>query len=186
MAERVCPVWVGYLLASPLRKLFENPSTTLAPYVKTGMTVLDVGCAMGFFSIPLARMVGTGGRVVCVDIQAKMLQSLARRARRARVSERIETRLCGRDSLDLGDLAGRIDFALAYAVVHEVPDPARFFAELREAMKPEARLLVAEPKGHVSDDGFARTVSIAEEAGFAVTGRPKIRRSRSVLLERKQ
>jgi len=59
MAERICPVWVGYLLASPVRKLFENPKKILGEYIKEGMTVLDLGSAMGFFSIPAARLVGS-------------------------------------------------------------------------------------------------------------------------------
>lgn len=44
------------------------------------MTVLDVGSAMGFFSLPMAEMVGPGGKVVCIDVQLKMLQVLRRRA----------------------------------------------------------------------------------------------------------
>ena len=52
MAEDVCPVWVAYLLASPLRKLLQNPERILAPCVHEGMTVVDIGCAMGFFSLP--------------------------------------------------------------------------------------------------------------------------------------
>ena len=43
MAKHVCPVWVGYLLASPLRKLFHNPKKILGPYVEEGMKVLDIG-----------------------------------------------------------------------------------------------------------------------------------------------
>jgi len=185
MAERVCPVWVGYLLASPLRKLFENPSKILTPYVKDGMTVLDVGCAMGFFSIPMARMVGSGGRVVCVDLQEKMLQSLSRRARRTKVSEIIETRPCGRESLDLDGLEGQMDFVLASAVVHEVPDAPRLFQELYGVMKPGAKLLVSEPHGHVTVEDFGKTTAAAEENGFVVVDRPAVWRSRTVLLERK-
>jgi len=51
MAEHRCPVWVGYFLASGLRKLLQNPVKILSPYVKRNMTVLDIGCAMGFFSL---------------------------------------------------------------------------------------------------------------------------------------
>ena len=65
--EHVCPVWVGYLLASPVRKLIQNPKKLLSPYVEEGMTVLDAGCAMGFFSLPMARMVGPNGKVICGD-----------------------------------------------------------------------------------------------------------------------
>ena len=98
MAERVCPVWVGYLLASPVRKLFQNPKKILAPYVEDGMKVLDVGCAMGFFSLPLARMIGSNGKVICVDVQEKMIKSLEKRAQKAGLANRIETRVCRHNS----------------------------------------------------------------------------------------
>ncbi len=69
MSNRVCPWWLGYLLVSPLRRLFQDPTEIVRPYAGEGMTVLDVGCGMGFFSLPMARLVGDRGRVVCVDLQ---------------------------------------------------------------------------------------------------------------------
>jgi ubiquinone/menaquinone biosynthesis C-methylase UbiE len=166
MAEHICPVWVGYLLASPLRKLFQDPQELLAPYASDGMAVLDIGCAMGFFSLPLAERVGAGGRVICVDVQEKMLAVLQRRAARAGLRERIETRACRADSLGVADLRGRIDFALAFAVVHEVPDARTLFSEVHAALKSGRRLLIAEPRGHVKPPAFEQTVSTAEACGF--------------------
>ena len=181
MSQRVCPVWIGYLLASPIRKLLQNPRAILAPYVKGGMTVLDFGCAMGFFSIPLAHMVGAGGKVICVDMQEKMLRGLERRARKAGVSDRVEARLCDQHSLGLEEFAGKIAFALAFAVVHEVPDHPRLFGELAAVLVPEGRLLVAEPRGHVTEDDFSKTLSIAQQQGFAVVEKPQIRGSWAAL-----
>ena len=66
--------------------------------------VVDVGCAMGYFTLPLAGLVGPTGRVIAVDLQARMLRALDRRARRAGLSEPIETRRCGADSLELATL----------------------------------------------------------------------------------
>ncbi|MBN1803612.1 MAG: class I SAM-dependent methyltransferase [Sedimentisphaerales bacterium] len=187
MAEHhVCPVWIGYVLASPVRKLvWENPDRILKPYVNEAMTVADIGCAMGFFSLPLARMVGSNGKVICVDIQERMIKSLEKRARKAGLSGRIQTIICNADSLGLDVIGEKIDFALAIAVVHEVPDTARFFSEVNEAMKPAGRLLMAEPKGRVSETDFERTVSIAKHNGFEVTDRPQIKRGRAVLLEKR-
>ena len=51
MSTHTCPWWLGYLLASPLRRLFENPTTRLAPYVREGMFVLEPGPGMGFFAL---------------------------------------------------------------------------------------------------------------------------------------
>ena len=183
-SRRVCPVWIGYMLASPVRKLMYNPRTILAPYVKEGMTVLDFGSAMGFFSIPLAQMVGPVGKVICVDIQEKMLAQLKKRAQKAGVSAQIETHLCTQDSLGLEPLADTIEFALLFAVVHEVPAREALFAGLASALKARANLLVAEPKGHVAAEDFERTLSVAKQHGFVEGGTPRISRSYAVLLKR--
>ena len=184
MAERVCPVWVGYLLASPVRKLLQNPEKIFVPHVKEGMKVLDIGCAMGFFSLPLARMVGQAGKVICVDVQNKMIESLKRRSNKAGLSDRIETRVCDHNSLGLDDLKEEIDFAFASAVVPEVPDVPDLFSEIYDALKPAGRFLVIEPRGHVSEKDFETTVSAAKQNGFKVINRPRIARSRVVLLEK--
>ena len=184
MTGRVCPVWVGYLLASSVRKLLENPEKILSPYVKQDMKVLDAGSAMGFFSLPLARMVGPNGKVICVDMQEKMIQSLKKRARKAGLSDRIELHTCNQKSLCLDELKEKIDFALASAVVHEVTDASSFFSEIYEGIKLGGKFLVIEPKGHVTEKDFEVSTSVAVKIGFSVIDNPKIPRSRSVLFEK--
>jgi ubiquinone/menaquinone biosynthesis C-methylase UbiE len=181
-SRRACPVWVGYLLASPIRTLLHNPQKILAPHVSSGMRVMDVGSAMGFFSLPLARLVGPSGRVICVDLQEKMLQALLRRARRADLADRIKTRVCGADSLQVADLASQIDFVLAFAVVHEVRDASRFFSEVQSVLKPHGRVLFAEPRGHVRTGAFQESLAIAERNGLAKVDALQIARSHAVLL----
>jgi ubiquinone/menaquinone biosynthesis C-methylase UbiE len=166
MAHKVCPFWVGYLLINPLRKLFENPNKILGPYVQEGMIVFEPGCGMGFFTLPLARMVGPTGRIVATDIQPKMVSTLRRRAQKAGLSGRIELRLIQENGLGITDLSGKVDFAVALHMVHEVPDQASFFTEIRQSLKQDGKLLFVEPKGHVSQDQFEASVTIAEKAGF--------------------
>ena len=110
------------------------------------MTILDVGSAMGFFTLPMAKLTGSSGKVIAVDLQEKMLTGLEKRARKAGLSNGIETRLCLEDSLGIRDLAGRVDFALVFAVAHEVPDISKLFAEIAPTLKPGAALLLAEPR----------------------------------------
>jgi cyclopropane fatty-acyl-phospholipid synthase-like methyltransferase len=182
MGHRICPWWLGYVLASPLRRLLQDPAAVIKPYVREGMTVLEPGPGMGFFTLELVRQVGASGRVVAVDVQPRMIAGLKRRLAKAGLLERTDARLASSDSLDLQDLQGKVDFALAMAVVHEMPSSSRFFAEVAAAMKPGAVLLLAEPSGHVKKDAFEAELRDAAAAGLEVAGRPVIARSHAALL----
>lgn len=180
----VCPWWVGYMLNCPLRRLFVDPARVLAPYVREGMTVLEPGPGMGFFTLELARMVGRSGRVVAIDIQPKMIAALKRRASRAGLLERIDARLAQPESLGLNGLSGAVDFVLAFAVVHELPDAAAFFSELARAMKPGVLALLAEPPAHVSSKFFEIELQQAAQAGLDLVDRPAIGRNRTAVLKK--
>ena len=178
----VCPPWMGYLLANPVRRIWQDPRAILAPFVTARMTVLEPGPAMGFFTLELARLVGPAGRVVAVDVQARMLEALRRRAAKRGLDGRIETRLATAEGMGLADLRGRADFALAFAMVHEVKDRARFFEEVGASLKPGGRVLLAEPRGHVSDELFAEFLRLAEANGLAVSAGPAITASRTSVM----
>jgi len=182
--HHVCPWWIGRLLASPVRRILYDPAKVLAAYVRPGMTVLEPGPGMGFFTLELAHLVGGSGRVIAVDIQSRMLDGLHRRAAKAGVLDRLDARLAAPDSLGLADLAAGVDFTLAFAVVHELPAAAPFFREVARASKPGARLLFVEPKGHVTASLFDAELHAARDAGFTPVESPSLRRSRTALLER--
>ncbi|MFW6365869.1 MAG: class I SAM-dependent methyltransferase, partial [Spirochaetota bacterium] len=127
MKRHVCPWWIGYLLASPLRRLRENPDNILTNHVADGMTVMDYGSAMGFFSLPAAKLAGPTGKVICVDIQERMLAALRRRAQKHNMSGRITTVLAD-EVQSLDTYAGSCDCILAIHVLHEVPDQRATFS----------------------------------------------------------
>ena len=182
MSAHVCPWWSAWLtIDNPLRRLVHDPRKIVGPYVKPGMTALDVGCGSGWFSIPMARMAGRQGRVIAVDLQQQMLDMLRRRAQRAGVADRIRTHKCESGSLGLD---ARADFALAFAMVHEVPDLRRLFGEIYACLKPCGKLLLAEPRLHVSAKTFAAEIAAAGEAGFRVLDEPRVRWARAVVFER--
>jgi len=182
MAEHVCPVWAGYFLANRLRKWMHNPRKIVVPYVRPDMTVLDFGSAMGFFSLPMAEMVGPGGKVVCVDVQSRMLDVLRRRAAKAGLGDRIETHLSTDHSTGLDNNENRFDFALAFTVLHEVRGRAGVIREICAMLKPGAAFLLTEPIKHVSPSEFDQTLSEAQAAGLALANRPSIRLSQSAVL----
>jgi 2-polyprenyl-3-methyl-5-hydroxy-6-metoxy-1,4-benzoquinol methylase len=182
--HHVCPWWVGYLIMSPLRRIGENPDTILRGLVTPGMTAVDIGCGMGFFSLPLARMVGAEGKVVGVDVQPKMLSSLRRRARRKGLDRIIETRIATQEDLCLDDLSSQVDLVLAVHVVHETAYPRRFLTRCHDALRPGGKLLMIEPKGHVDDEEFEASGNLALEVGFSEVERHGLSRSRSLVLEK--
>lgn len=187
MTQRVCPWWLGYFLASPIRRWIEirDPDAFLGNYVKPGMRVLEPGPGMGFFTIPLARLVGPTGRVFAVDIQPKMLQVLRNRAGKAGLQDRVETRLADARSLGAEELRGTVDFALLYAMVHEVPGPEALFREVAGALKPGGKLLFVEPAGHVNAAHFEAEVEFARRAGLEEVSRPEVPKNRAVLFSKR-
>jgi SAM-dependent methyltransferase len=182
--HHLCPWWIGYLLASPLRRILLSPSKLLAPLVRAGMTALEPGPGMGFFTLELARLVGDSGRVIAVDIQPRMIEGLRRRAAKAGLLERLDTRLAPADSLGLADLNGAVDFTLAFAMVHELPAAAPFFREVALASKPGARLLLSEPAGHVTAAEFTGELQAARAAGFLPADAPFVGRGQTALLQK--
>jgi SAM-dependent methyltransferase len=145
MSHRVCPWWLGYFLIFPLRRWWQNPAEILEGYVRPGMTALEPGPGMGFFTLELLRLVGPSGRVIAVDIQPKMIERLKRRAAKAGLVKCLDARLASPESMALTDLAASVDFTLAFAVVHEFPDARKFFRQIAAVSKPGASLLLAEP-----------------------------------------
>jgi SAM-dependent methyltransferase len=180
----VCPWWLGPLLASPIRRLFESPERLLAPVVRPGMTVVEPGCGMGFFTLPIARLVGPSGKVVCVDLQPRMIEGLRRRARRAGVLERVHASVCTPDDAGLGPYAAQADLAVAIHMLHEIPDVSGLLSQLHAVLRPGGLLFILEPKGHVTPAAFAATLASAEAVGFVNTGRAPAPRRLGATLEK--
>lgn len=181
--HHVCPWWLGYFLISPVRKFKQNPNKILSPYIKTGMQIIDFGCAMGYFSIPLARLTGPNGKVFCVDIQEKMLQKLKKRTKNKRMEGIIEPRLIGKD-YNPAELQNRLDFVLLFSVVHEVPDKEQLFRDMYAMLMAGGKVLFSEPDKRVPINEFESSIQLAEKAGFKQAGRLNINKSHSVLFEK--
>jgi len=177
----VCPWWLAYSFDNRLRRLLYKPETVLNPYVNPGMTLLDLGCGMGFFSIAMATLVGDTGTVIAVDLQQQILDVMMNRADRANVAHRIRPYRCAPD--DIGP-HNAVDFALACYMLHEVPDRARFLQQVRACLKPKARFLLMEPKFHVTKRAFTESLAIAAENGLVKIDEPVIALSHAVLLLR--
>jgi ubiquinone/menaquinone biosynthesis C-methylase UbiE len=178
---RVCPWWLIPSFDNPLRRLIHDPQRILAGLVKAGEDVADIGCGMGYFTIPLAQMVGEQGRVWAVDLQAEMLAGLKRRAARAGVLDRITLVQTPTERLEMPQ---QVDFALAFWMIHETPDAQRFLGQILAFLKPGGKLLVVEPVIHVNRAAYERTMQAAKAEGFRLLQPVPVKLSRGALLER--
>jgi len=177
----VAPSWMASLLATPLRRLVQPPEKILHGLVLPGQTVADLGAGPGFFTLPMARMVGATGRVLAVDLQAGMLEHLARRAEQAGVRDRIELVQATPTELHV---TRPVQFALALYMVHEVPEVAGFMSQVAAMLAPGGRFLIVEPYFHVSRTKFAATVALAEAVGLREVARPRLLFSHAVVVQK--
>jgi len=175
---RVCPAELAGTLDNVLRKLAHNPRKILKPFLEKGMTVLDFGCGPGFFSVEIARMVGENGRVIAADIQQGMLNRVAGKVKDTFLENRIELHLCEADKTGITE---KVDFILAFYVVHEVPDREKLITELKSILKPEGKLLIIEPWFHVSRRSFHKLVDLLNKNNLVTNTVRGIFTSRSVV-----
>lgn len=179
--NRVCSVERAGALDISLRKLIHNPQKMLKPFIKEGMTVMDLGCGPGFFTIEMAKMVGKNGKVTAVDLQEGMLEIVRKKVTDTDLQNIVEFHNCPDNKIGLSKT---FDFILVFYMLHEVPDQTAFLQEVLTLLKPEGRVLIAEPKFHVTKNGFYNAKETMKKTGFKVVEEPEIFFSRSVLLEK--
>ena len=176
----VCPPSVVRWLNSPLRKLIQNPKKIMGEYVSPGDTVIDLGCGGGYFAVGLAKLVGDTGRVIAMDLQQEMLDITRGFAAKNGVLDRITLHQCQADDIALND--EKVDFALAFYMVHEVPDRKRFLIQVADLLKPTAHFMVIEPAHHVTASQFDQIVNEANSVGLQLIKPIRLAFSRGMLL----
>lgn len=177
--RRICPVERSGSLDNKLRRWLQNPRSILQPYITEGMTVLDVGCGPGFFSIEMARMVGDTGRVIASDLQAEMLDKLKAKISGTDLEARMTLHRSGESAIGLFDT---VDFILLFYMVHEVSNKEDFFRELGGLLSQGGKVLMVEPPCHVSSSAFEKSIQCAREAGFTDHEGPRVLLSKTRIL----
>ena len=125
-------------------------------------------------------MVGKSGKVFSVDLQEGMLQKLRTKINGTLLEKLLNPIKCEVDDLNMQD---KVDFILAFYMVHEVPDKDKLFYSLKNILNENGKLLIVEPKfGHVNKAEFDITISKAEKIGFIASPGPKLPFSFSSLL----
>ena len=129
-------------LNRPEREKEENPEGALdALGIRPGMVVADVGAGTGYMSLRLAKRVGPAGKVYANDLQPEMLRRLRENAAKAGIAN-IETVQGEEANPKLPP--GRMDLVLLVDVYHEFSKPREMVDKIREALKPDGRLVLLE------------------------------------------
>jgi ubiquinone/menaquinone biosynthesis C-methylase UbiE len=179
--NRICPVEIAGSLDSRFRRWIQNPRKILSPYINEGMTVLDLGCGPGFFSVDIAKMVGNAGRVIASDLQEGMLEKLRDKIQGTDIEKRVILHKCQKNAIGVSE---KVDFVLAFYMVHEVSNRGEFFNQVASVLKPDGKELVVEPPFHVSKKAFEETIRTARAAGFIPVDGPKVFLSKTVLFKK--
>ena len=180
--KRVCPIELANSLDNKIRRYLQNPQKIVKPFINEGMRVLDIGCGPGFFSIELAKMIGSSGKVFAVDLQEGMLQKIRDKIKSTELEERITLIKSEQDKFTVPE---KVDFILAFYMVHEVPDKNKLFMDLINVLDDKGQFLLVEPKlFHVSKKEFSATLKMAVNAGFKINKGPKLIFSFSAILNK--
>lgn len=148
MGRRIADT-MGYLgapwLIRETRELEENPTVVLEQLgLKPGMSVCDLGCGNGFYTLLMAQKVGPTGKVYAVDIQPEMLQLLSRRAVEAKIDQIDMIHSTVKDA-KLPE--GKVDLLLLVDVYHEFSHPEEMLASIRKSLSPEGVIALVEFRG---------------------------------------
>ena len=177
----VCSHKMAGFFDSKIRKLFQNPEKILGPYINKGMTVLDLGCGPGFFTIEMGKLVGENGKVVGADLQKEMLSKVKNKIQDTELEDIIELHNTQKDSIGLRE---KFDFILLFYMLHEVPNQDKTLKELHNLLNNQGKILIVEPKGHVSKEDFEKSIRLMKQY-FKIFEGPKVFYSYSVILEKK-
>ncbi|MDY1591414.1 MAG: class I SAM-dependent methyltransferase [Methanofastidiosum sp.] len=131
-----------YRLDSPERRKMLPPEETL---FNAGLTkndiFIDIGCGIGYFSIPASKIVGPKGKVFALDTSKEMLEELNRRINEDKITN-IENIHSTPYNFHLDQDTGT--FALISNVLHEVDDKLIFLSETNRVLKTNGKLCIIE------------------------------------------
>jgi len=116
--------------------------------IAKGATVADVGAGSGYMTIRMAKIVGPTGRVYANDIQSGMLDLLQKNVTKAKLNNVVPV-LGTFDDPKLP--AATLDLVLMVDVYHEFSEPQAMLGHIRDALKPDGRMVLLEYRAEDPD-----------------------------------
>jgi ubiquinone/menaquinone biosynthesis C-methylase UbiE len=176
----VCPLALAGILDNKIRNFLHNPTKILKPYINKNMTIMDIGCGPGVFSIEAAKLLEGTGKVISVDMQEGMLEILRNKIKGQLIEKNIVLHKCTQYCINVTE---NVDLVLMIYMVHEVPNKENMFNEILPLINKNGLLIIIEHK-FVSKKQFNKIINIVKEKGFIEDKKLKIALSRGIVLKK--
>jgi ubiquinone/menaquinone biosynthesis C-methylase UbiE len=146
------------ILDNKIRNYLHNPNKILKPYINKNMTIMDIGCGPGVFSIEAAKLLEGTGKVISVDMQEGMLEILRNKIKGQSIEKNIVLHKCTQDCINVTENA---DLVLMIYMVHEVPNKENMFNKILPLINKNGLLIIIEHK-FVSKNQFNKIINIVK------------------------
>jgi ubiquinone/menaquinone biosynthesis C-methylase UbiE len=131
------------IAAGAYRNRVQPPSMIVeALSCRPGMTIVEVGCGSGFYTVEVAKAVQPDGNVYAVDIQEGMLEKLRTRMEREGVDNITPILADAEGKIPLDD--GIADAVFSVAVIPEIPNPVKALEQISRLMSQDGLFVEAE------------------------------------------
>ena len=148
-----------FLMDNLVRRLASSPSKFAEKHAAAGQVVADLGSGSGFYALPLARRVGSSGKVYAVDFDAKAVRALSTKAEGLKLSAVVDARVGS--AAQLGFISdASADFVLANGLLCCMVDHGGAIGEIKRILKPSGTAYLSVTRGFRKSD--PRSVSRAE------------------------
>jgi SAM-dependent methyltransferase len=160
--HRRCPYSLAWTVDNPVRRRYMGQVLDHIG-IRSGERVLELGCGPGVFTVDAARRAGSGGHLISIDVQPRMVARMKERVQEAGLTH---VQACVADASRLPLADGSVERAFLITVLPEIPDPVRALTELRRVVRSDGTLSVTEEFLSPSYPLARTVIRWAEEAGF--------------------
>jgi ubiquinone/menaquinone biosynthesis C-methylase UbiE len=173
------PLEKARFLESRFRLLVQNPRKILKKHIRPNMTVLDLGCGTGYFTLEIARLLNKRGKVIATDVQKGMLEILKQKLINCDLQLQIQIHNNAENNLNIAE---KVDFIFAFYSFHEMKYIDNIISEFAKIVKSDTKILISEQRFHVSKYMFNSIIQKMTNSGFEICDRPRIFLSRTVIM----
>lgn len=125
--------------------MFSTPELCLSQFnIEPGMVVADLGCGIGAYTFELAQRVTTSGKVIAVDVQKNLVESLAATCKEKNLTH---VTVLWDDMDDANGIAlqdASIDRIVIANILFQLDDIQKFASEVKRILKPRGQILLVE------------------------------------------